>query len=176
MSQDKEREALLPCPFCGAEAAMGEVPDGHEDAGGRFVYCTNSACAASSALIFPLMDDVAALLLERWNRRAALASQQAGKGEPYAHIVELPAGEYAGTVKFFTAPSDPRGRPVYLNQPSPPSREPLTDEQQLKAFQRFRHQWKHPQEPGNGDFFVAGIEAAEAHHGIHSREGESNDH
>lgn len=32
--------------------------------------------------------------------------------EPVAHIVELPS-EYSGLTKFFTAPSDPRGFPVY---------------------------------------------------------------
>jgi len=48
------------------------------------------------------------------------AQEQRGDAEPYAHIVELPAGEYSGTAKYFTAPSDPRGRPVYLHPPTTP--------------------------------------------------------
>lgn len=61
---------LLPCPFCGYEAVFGSIDEG-QDAGGHFVQCTNNACWASSALIYPLMDDVRHLLLERWNRRTA---------------------------------------------------------------------------------------------------------
>lgn len=63
---------LLPCPFCGADAEFGVIGVAEEtpDAGGHFVQCLNSACGASSALIFPLMDDVKALLLERWNMRS----------------------------------------------------------------------------------------------------------
>ncbi len=57
---------LGPCPFCGGDAEIGV-----EVQGGYFVQCTNAACGVSSALIFPLMDDVKPLLIERWNRRAA---------------------------------------------------------------------------------------------------------
>ena len=66
-----DSDRLKPCPFCGADAEFGEIGGAEEtpDAGGHFVQCLNSACGASSALIFPLMDDVKALLLERWNKR-----------------------------------------------------------------------------------------------------------
>lgn len=102
-----------------------------------------------------------------WQARAALASQQAVKGEPYAHIVELPAGEYAGTVKFFTAPSDPRGRPVYLHQPSPPSREPLTDKQIERLQTTDTFNGMHP------DYLRECVREVERALGIHSRgEGE----
>ena len=63
-----DSDRLKPCPFCGGNAEFDEVGEG-QDAGGHFVQCLNSACGASSALIFPLMDDVKALLMERWNRR-----------------------------------------------------------------------------------------------------------
>ena len=59
-----DSDRLKPCPFCGAEAEIDV-----EAQGGHFVRCLSSACAASSALIFPLMDDVKPLLMERWNRR-----------------------------------------------------------------------------------------------------------
>jgi hypothetical protein len=64
-----EDDALVPCPFCGGDAAFGEVGGDGDDAGGEFIQCANSDCGASSALIFPLMDDVRDQLRERWNRR-----------------------------------------------------------------------------------------------------------
>ena len=73
-----ERETLLPCPFCGGEAEILTIPEDHPDAGAMFVQCWDSRCMTSSALLYPLMDDVRALLVERWNRRAALAQ----KAEP----------------------------------------------------------------------------------------------
>ncbi len=72
-----ERETLEPCPFCGAEAEILTIPEDHPDAGAMFVQCCDSRCVTSSALLYPLMDDVRALLVERWNRRAALAAQPA---------------------------------------------------------------------------------------------------
>lgn len=71
-------EALGPCPFCGYEAVFGSISEG-QDAGGHFVQCSNGKCGASSALLFPIMDDVTGLLRERWNRRAALAAQPAAE-------------------------------------------------------------------------------------------------
>jgi hypothetical protein len=68
-SDDGSSAELLPCPFCGAEAAFGEIGGEGDDAGGQFIQCTDACCGASSALIFPLMDDVRWLLVERWNRR-----------------------------------------------------------------------------------------------------------
>ena len=72
-----ERETLLPCPFCGGEAEILTIPEDHPDAGAMFVQCCDSRCVTSSALLYPLMDDVRSLLVERWNRRAALAAQPA---------------------------------------------------------------------------------------------------
>ena len=72
-----ERQMLLPCPFCGANAEILTIPEDHPDAGAMFVQCCDSRCMTSSALLYPLMDDVRALLVERWNRRAALAAQPA---------------------------------------------------------------------------------------------------
>ena len=71
-----ERETLLPCPFCGANAEILTIPEDHPDAGAMFVQCCDSRCMTSSALLYPLMDDVRALLVERWNRRAAGSSRQ----------------------------------------------------------------------------------------------------
>lgn len=64
---------LLPCPFCGGEAAYGNVPDDcmppHPDQGGHFICCTNAACGASTNLRFAYGDDPKPLLAEQWNRR-----------------------------------------------------------------------------------------------------------
>lgn len=65
---DDDSDRLKPCPFCDSDAEFGAIGEG-QDIGGHFVQCLNSACGASSALIYPLMDDVKNLLLERWNRR-----------------------------------------------------------------------------------------------------------
>jgi hypothetical protein len=75
------KDGLLPCPFCGSPAEFGAVPyerkyAGDDDCrinhdhGGEFIQCTNSACSASSMLIFPTMDDAKPHLIEKWNRRA----------------------------------------------------------------------------------------------------------
>ena len=77
-----ERETLLPCPFCGANAEILTIPEDHPDAGAMFVQCCDSRCMTSSALLYPLMDDVRALLVERWNRRAALTAQPAPVAVP----------------------------------------------------------------------------------------------
>jgi hypothetical protein len=66
---------LLPCPFCGGEAAHGEIADDcmppHPDQGGHFIQCANNACGASTNLRFACGDDPKPLLAEQWNRRAA---------------------------------------------------------------------------------------------------------
>ena len=62
-----DSDRLKPCPFCGGEAEMLTVPEDLPDVGAMFVQC--SKCMASSALVYPLMDDVRSLLMERWNKR-----------------------------------------------------------------------------------------------------------
>lgn len=65
-----DSEELKPCPFCGSKAEFGSIDDSeHPDFGGHFIYCTNALCQCSSALIFPLMDNVEGLLAARWNKR-----------------------------------------------------------------------------------------------------------
>ena len=79
----QERE-LLPCPFCGGTARFGVVPLKRKfcgedtdveniDHGGEYIECSNADCATSTMLIFPTMADAKPLLIEKWNRRAALA-------------------------------------------------------------------------------------------------------
>jgi len=63
---------------------------------------------------------------EKYRRLAALQPVQQPGAEPFAHICVLPTKD-AGPTKFFTAPSDPRGFPVYLAAPA--QRQPLSDEQ-----------------------------------------------
>lgn len=60
---------LKPCPFCGSHATMFMMPEGSGSDGGMYVECDDPLCRASSALIYPLKDDVSSLLIERWNRR-----------------------------------------------------------------------------------------------------------
>lgn len=58
---------LLPCPFCGSHAEILDAEEAGTNA--RVVQCMDATCHASSAVVFALMDDVTALLVERWNRR-----------------------------------------------------------------------------------------------------------
>ena len=77
-----DSDRLKPCPFCGAEAEIitleGETDE--PSVGAQCVQCTSSACGAASGLIYPLMDDVTNLLIERWNKRhnAELRGRPAG--------------------------------------------------------------------------------------------------
>lgn len=66
--------ALLPCPFCGnydGLAVANENP--HDLSGGYFIACPS--CDASTGLRFACGEDPTPLLIEQWNRRAALAAQ-----------------------------------------------------------------------------------------------------
>jgi len=62
---------LLPCPFCGGSATVD-----HDDNGWNWVECSN--CGASTNAKVSAMDDCRPLLVEAWNRRAALAAQPSG--------------------------------------------------------------------------------------------------
>ncbi len=80
-----DSDRLMPCPFCGAEAEIitleGEADE--PSIGAQCVQCTSSACGAASGLIYPLMDDVTHLLIERWNKRhnAELCGGPSGPSE-----------------------------------------------------------------------------------------------
>ena len=82
-----DNDRLKPCPFCGAEAEIitleGETYE--PSIGAQCVQCTSSACGAASGLIYPLMDDVTHLLIERWNKR----HNDQGKGRPPQATVPL---------------------------------------------------------------------------------------
>lgn len=57
MSTDPEREALLPCPFCGGEARLSRHPKGYD-----LAHCADETCDPGH-LTFAAP--------EKWNRRAA---------------------------------------------------------------------------------------------------------
>lgn len=59
----QDKDALLPCPFCGGEAKQIEVKPK-----AFCIECTK--CQASSKVIYFLMDDGSMLLREAWNERA----------------------------------------------------------------------------------------------------------
>lgn len=65
---------LLPCPFCGQKAGLGEEgPDSL-----TFVQCTH--CNASSAAWLPIKQDARRNAIESWNRRADLATTKLPAG------------------------------------------------------------------------------------------------
>ena len=81
MTDKIERETLLPCPFCGNDKNTEIANERHDHSGGYFIDCPE--CHASTGLRFALGDDPRPLIIEQWNRRAALA-QQAEPQEPVA--------------------------------------------------------------------------------------------
>lgn len=99
---------LLPCPHCGSTAGVHTMPnDGNCNDGGKFVMCSNSRCMASTALLFPLMDNVEGLLAERWNRRAEPSSQEpSGLTEPdlLAELAKQPRWQLDNETQKFGLP------------------------------------------------------------------------
>ena len=95
-----DSDRLKPCPFCGADAEIitleGETDE--PSIGAQCVQCTSSSCGAASGLIYPLMDDVTDLLLERWNKRnnqydaadeiKQLRLAEEGAKEAFGHVVQ----------------------------------------------------------------------------------------
>jgi len=67
--RDKYFGELKPCPFCGSHATIFTMLEGSGSDGSMYVECDAPLCRASSALIYPLKDNVEELLIERWNRR-----------------------------------------------------------------------------------------------------------
>lgn len=64
MTQDIEREALLPCPFCGGEATFEHIPDGRWSIG--CVDADGDCMGFQSFQTFTRKTEAA----EAWNRRA----------------------------------------------------------------------------------------------------------
>lgn len=60
---------LKKCPFCGSVARYMVIDeeDGGPHAGGEYIECTK--CKASTSIMFPTMDDVTELVIEKWNSR-----------------------------------------------------------------------------------------------------------
>lgn len=66
--------ALLPCPFCGNSKGLAVANENPQDlSGGYFIACPS--CDASTGLRFACGEDPIPLLIEQWNRRAALSAQ-----------------------------------------------------------------------------------------------------
>lgn len=65
---------LLPCPFCGNEKNIAMANEKHNHSGGYFIACP--ACDASTGLRYACGEDPRPLLVEQWNRRAAIAQAQ----------------------------------------------------------------------------------------------------
>lgn len=59
---------LKPCPFCGSGALLLNIADTDSDNLGA-VYVECRICHASTALVFPSMEDARPRAVELWNRR-----------------------------------------------------------------------------------------------------------
>lgn len=93
MDIDKEREELLPCPFCGeTEGLMIQHCEGTIIHPALRIYCDN--CGASSGYS-DRVDPV-----ENWNRRAALQSQSTPSSEWFDRFVELLRQVVAASQEF----------------------------------------------------------------------------
>jgi len=60
---------LLPCANCGGEGLLHQQKNNEGLGCGLFIECSNPLCRMTTPLKFSLMDDVAQLLAEIWNRR-----------------------------------------------------------------------------------------------------------
>ena len=176
MIDDSDR--LKPCPFCGGAAEMGCVrsESGEEpNEGGYFIACL--ACDASTGLRFACGDDPKPLLIEQWNRRAALAQQaeptqtpcdiaedgvcevidccrNPKQAEPVAWVLPdlLPVFSFK-TAQLWKRPFAEDQIPLYT---APPQRKPLTEEEIYEMYS----------EPSSDAEMVEFARAIERAHGI----------
>lgn len=61
-------DGLLPCAHCGGAASLHQQKCNDGEEGGYFIECGNLQCWMETPLKFALMDDVAPLFAEIWNR------------------------------------------------------------------------------------------------------------
>lgn len=99
--------ALLPCPFCGNSKGLAVANENPQDlSGGYFIACPS--CDASTGLRFACGEDPIPLLIEQWNRRAALSAQPvagAGATDETGWLIEhsgeiLPGAEQRAQVSW----------------------------------------------------------------------------
>ena len=71
-----DNDRLKRCPFCGGEAEFGQcsLAEDNDNAGAEFISCVQ--CDATTALVFPCMDEAKTMLMERWNKRALPRSEE----------------------------------------------------------------------------------------------------
>lgn len=60
---------LLPCAHCGGTAVLHQQKSNDDIEGGYYIECGNPQCWMTTPLKFAVMDVVAPLLAEIWNRR-----------------------------------------------------------------------------------------------------------
>lgn len=102
--------ALLPCPFCGNSKGLAVANENPQDlSGGYFIACPS--CDASTGLRFACGEDPIPLLIEQWNRRAALSAQPVA----VAKIVRA-GGVDEQTIEWQILPQDlPLGTTLYAS-------------------------------------------------------------
>lgn len=96
-AMDREAVALLPCPFCGADASTRKEINRHRNDGEWDVECSN--CAASVRMEYSEESAVAA-----WNRRAPPAILALTDAR-----VRADQGSFSGSPSSSRAGSDPTG-------------------------------------------------------------------
>jgi hypothetical protein len=103
-------DALKPCPCCGGEAQRGSVADPDDkDFGAQFIYCRQ--CDLTTALVWPLKNDVTRELMERWNKREHVSEKRdaaptiSAGGAFELKLYGTPG--YVGTIAGITVHADP---------------------------------------------------------------------
>jgi len=79
-SHNTSYDRISPCPCCGSEAFMNQVPydPQSENSGGYYIECGNRRCGITTRLVFCIKDDGRRDLVETWNKRCTHFSTFAG--------------------------------------------------------------------------------------------------
>ena len=100
-------DKLLPCPFCGNEKNIVMANEKHDHSGGYFIACP--ACDASTGLRYACGEDPRPLLVEQWNRRAAIAQAQSCVPAVIAEVIGcVRAAEVEGLHEALSETTDER--------------------------------------------------------------------
>lgn len=126
MAENNSSAPLLPCPFCGGEAAVQKESPA-DNSGGYFVDC--NSCRASTNLRYACGDNPVPLLMERWNARAPSKTAEGA----YPALPEPVSKQFQGNDDGWYGFMDARHEQATMRSGKWPIRELFTAEQ-MRAY------------------------------------------